>query len=333
VIAVAVAGLGRVGAAYPEQDGLPPRTHLSAVRATPGLKLVAIVDPNRAARDAARKRHGLNDGVFEADHLDDLPAHVRPVLVVLSGPVDARMDGLAWALARGAKAVFCEKPFASTIAEGTAMIVAAARHGTTLRVNFHRRFDPGHIRARKAFAGRPIAAQLRYAKGLTNYGSHLIDLVLDWLGMPAEVRAESPLKSENPGFRLRYADRLEVAATGLTDVDYDVFEIDFHFRNGRLELANGGVERRVWRPVDNPYYPGYRKLEVDPIESAEGPVSGLSEFYIAARNHLRDGSRLPGCDGQMALSGLKIITAVRQSAESGGCWVKMAEKDESHDAR
>lgn len=319
---MAVAGLGRVGALYPEPAGMPPRTHLSAIRATPGLVVAAIVDPDPSARAAARQRHGLGSKAVEAESLADLPEDIRPSMVVLAGPAHARSDGMAAALARGARLVFCEKPLAGTAAVAERILSAAAGAGAAIRVNFQRRMDPAHVRARAAFSGRPLAVQIRYANGLENYGSHLIDFLLDWLEPPAKVRAESPGDGESPSFRLRYADGLEATAIGLVGAGYDVFEIDLHYAQGRLELANGGVERRVWRPLADRHYPGYTHLALDAHASSNGPVEGLHQFYAAARDYLCEGAPLPGCDGAAALLGLRIIGAIRHSA-AGGIWMNV----------
>lgn len=320
---VAVVGLGRIGAGYPDQPGRPPRTHVGAVLSTPGLRLAALVDPDPKARAAARARFALGAEVVEAETPSDLPRGLAPFMVIAAPPA-TREETIAAALAHGARLIFVEKPLAASLTTAQSLAARAARAGTALRVNFQRRFDAGHARARTRFAVRPRAVFVAYGNGLWNYGSHAVDFLLDWLGPAARVRAEGgmgPGPDPSVGFRLRFADGLDAVCTGVDDMAWDVFDIALLYADGRLELGAGGAERRVWRPVADRHYVGYTHLALDADASETSPVGGLLEFYAAARDHLAGGAPLKGCDAPAAIAGMTILDAVARSARGAGEWL------------
>ena len=51
---------------------------------------------------------------------------------------------------RGVQAIFCEKPIASTVADGEIMVAACERSGSLLVVNHNRRFESNHRRTVRA---------------------------------------------------------------------------------------------------------------------------------------------------------------------------------------
>jgi predicted dehydrogenase len=320
MIRAALVGLGRIGALAPNAGGMA-QSHLAAIRETPGLEIGALVDPDARARAAVRRAFpDLDPALFHRD-LAALAGR-RFDLVVLATPPGARRS-FAAALALGPRLLFVEKPLAADLAAGRRLVAEAKRASAALRVNFHRRLDPGHRRMRGRFPGRPVAVLARYGKGLMNYGSHLVDLMLDWAGPISAVAATGRLpRGTDPSisFTARFASGAVAQVASLDGAAYDNFDADFFYADGRIELAAGGAERRVWRPAGDLHYPGYAHLAPDAGASETGPVGGLAEFYAAARDHLAAGAALPGCDGPAALAGLAVLDAVRRSAKAGGAW-------------
>jgi predicted dehydrogenase len=241
MIRAALVGLGRIGALAPNAGGMA-QSHLAAIRETPGLEIGALVDPDARARAAVRRAFpDLDPALFHRD-LAALAGR-RFDLVVLATPPGARRS-FAAALALGPRLLFVEKPLAADLAAGRRLVAEAKRASAALRVNFHRRLDPGHRRMRGRFPGRPVAVLARYGKGLMNYGSHLVDLMLDWAGPISAVAATGRLpRGTDPSisFTARFASGAVAQVASLDGAAYDNFDADFFYADGRIELAAGGA--------------------------------------------------------------------------------------------
>lgn len=124
-VRLAVAGFGLIG-----------RRHVEAIALARGAEIAAIVEPDDAARAAARALglpcHASLDALFAAD---------RPDGVILATPTPLHAEqGLA-CVARGA-GVLVEKPVATTVAAARPLVEAAEAAGVPLLVGHHRRHNP-----------------------------------------------------------------------------------------------------------------------------------------------------------------------------------------------
>ena len=118
---------------------------LPGINACEGNALIGVVsrDATRAADFAQR---------FGAQHaytsFDDLLRNPDVTVVAIHTP-NAQHAEQAIAAARAGKHVFCDKPMATSVADAQRMIDACERAGVKLAINFHNRFMPGFIDARR----------------------------------------------------------------------------------------------------------------------------------------------------------------------------------------
>ncbi|HYC32349.1 MAG TPA: Gfo/Idh/MocA family oxidoreductase, partial [Gemmatimonadales bacterium] len=175
------------------------RYHLPALLASPDVAVVAFVDP---AVDRARALAGRVAGAIAAADPDEVAGTVDAALV--AAPNAAHEAVTVPLLSRGIH-VLVEKPMARTAAECDRMLAAAERSGAVLAVGHDfRHFPvarfardlfasgiPGAVRrvdVRQSAGGRwpyaSPAALSREAGGgvLLDFGVHLLDLLLWWLG-------------------------------------------------------------------------------------------------------------------------------------------------------
>jgi UDP-N-acetyl-2-amino-2-deoxyglucuronate dehydrogenase len=297
MIRVAVAGLGRIGA---RNDFDPPsgvaRSHVGAVLANREFRIVAVVEPNRRALEDAVGHWPHLQGSARLVSLDELDAGAAEVIVIAS-PSGIRDDAIVAAIARKPRIVVVEKPFARDLSAGRTLAAAAQR------------------------ARVPLLVTGRYSKGLRNYASHAVDLLLDWFGEIVEVQAFGSGQhgdDRNISFRCAMAAGFDAVLLGMDGTEYDQFELELYFADRRIELANGGVEKRIARAVPDLHYSGYAQLGGASPLVPSSLVGGMTEFYRAVADHLTSGAALGGCDEIAALSGLAALDAAVASLAGGG---------------
>ena len=109
------------------------------------MEFVAVADDDAdglrdaGARTGAKALYGDYREMLERERLD--------FVAVCPRWVDARADMVIAATDAGARGIFCEKPFARTLAEADAMLEACERSGTRVAVA-HRRANPYEQRAK-----------------------------------------------------------------------------------------------------------------------------------------------------------------------------------------
>ena len=178
---------------------------LKALAKAGELRVVALVDPSAPAREKLRQHFPEALGLAS---LAEVPAGEARLAIIASPPKFHREQTEA-AFAAGLD-VLCEKPLASSSAEGEAMVAAATRTGRLFAAGHYKRFMPAHVAlkqfiARQTFGslvavemaeggkfGWPAATDSFFRKEQTpggvllDIGVHVLDLLLWWLGEPSE---------------------------------------------------------------------------------------------------------------------------------------------------
>lgn len=133
-LGIAVIGSGRAGMIH-------ARNFVAGVE---GARLVAMVDPAPAAREAALRELGLTKGY--ADYREALADPAVDAVVVVT-PTAYHREIVVTAAEAG-KHVLCEKPMAMTVAECSAMLAACERARVKLQIGFMRRFHKDFVAAK-----------------------------------------------------------------------------------------------------------------------------------------------------------------------------------------
>ena len=175
MIRVALVGVGAMG-----------RNHLRVLSDVEGVELAALCDQDAKAVEAAGRKHSVPgyrsvEDMLEREKLD-------AVVVAVPTRFHARV-GLQ-AFARGLH-VFIEKPIASNLEEGRALIDAASRAGKLLAVGHIERFNPAvrelQRRVSEGEAGRiyqlqarrvgPFPARIRDVGVVIDLATHDVDVM------------------------------------------------------------------------------------------------------------------------------------------------------------
>ena len=131
---IAVVGLGRMGAVHAR----------SVAHELPDARLAAVCD---VRQELARATAGSLGCAWYTDMARMLQAENLDAVVVAT-PSSVHVEPLEAALGAG-KAVFCEKPLASTIEDTERCAASIRRAGLPFMLAFNRRFDPAYREARR----------------------------------------------------------------------------------------------------------------------------------------------------------------------------------------
>jgi myo-inositol 2-dehydrogenase/D-chiro-inositol 1-dehydrogenase len=132
-------GAGRIG-----------KVHAKAVTGDAQAKLVAVADAMPAAAQAIADQYGCDVRTIEAiEAAKDIDA------VVICTPTDTHAD-LIERFVKAGKAVFCEKPIATDLAETVEAINACNEAGVKLMIGLQRRFDPNFKRVKTAIQNKEV---------------------------------------------------------------------------------------------------------------------------------------------------------------------------------
>ncbi|NBE08941.1 Gfo/Idh/MocA family protein [Paragemmobacter ruber] len=193
--------------------GFFARNHMAAWADIADVDIVAVIDRDPARAEAYARDFGIPRWGSDAEAL---LAEVRPVFVDIATTV-ASHRALVELAARHARLVICQKPFAETLEDATAMVAACAAQGVQLAVHENFRWqrpirevkallDQGAIGTPRwlrlsfrhgydIYANQPYLAEVRDL-ALTDIGLHLFDMVRHLMG--DAVRLSCEVQRRNP---------------------------------------------------------------------------------------------------------------------------------------
>ena len=165
-------------------------THLAALTKHSRVDLVAGSSRDEGRRQRFSERTSLPAyaewrELIENENLDI-------VSIATYAPVHAEIT--AACAAAGCRAIYCEKPIATCLADAQRMVDACDQAGSILVINHNRRFQLNHRRLREHIAagnlGDLTSAALQWSSGrLGNVGTHMFDALRMVSGR--EIRAVS----------------------------------------------------------------------------------------------------------------------------------------------
>jgi predicted dehydrogenase len=137
--------------------------HLRALRGIRDVTLVAVADPD----PAARARVVRASGVTAFERAEDLLARGDIEAVLICAPTHLHAS-LACAVASAGKHFYLEKPIATFVQDARDVVAAADRSGLTTAIGFNRRHHPLFARARELLSdgviGRVHAVQTTFCE-------------------------------------------------------------------------------------------------------------------------------------------------------------------------
>jgi predicted dehydrogenase len=316
-VRVALVGLGGHG-----------HTIQASTEAAPSLHVVTVYDPNEAEAQAAAARFGCPaaDSYEAAIARDDLDA------VVLVTPNHLHRAQTEAAVARGLD-VFVEKPIANTVADGRAMIDAAAAAGRRLVVGHNLRFAPSMRTAKAALAegalGDLVSVEIHFSSDsgtrlqdgmwrlrpdqcpllpVMQLGVHALDLVHDIVGPIERVHALARSVVLPEGVVDGTSASFEVAGGAVgTMVSHYCTPVRFELR---LTGTRGSVTSTLHDALLEPAGSTPRLLSFND-RTRESYDRQMDDFGRALQ-----GVGFEGSDGWSGLQALAVVEAMQRSVDT-----------------
>jgi len=304
---VAVIGVGHLG-----------RHHARLLAGMPGVELIGVVDtaPGRAAEIAAAHQ--------TTAHTDWRDLRGRVDAVTIAVPTESHADIALGCIDAGA-AVLVEKPLASSVADATRIVEAAAARGVICAVGHSERFNPAvaaampHIADPRfvevhrlgAFPDRSLDVDVIFDLMI-----HDLDLLLATVG--SEVVGIEAVgvhvltgKTDIANARLRFASGCIANLTASRISRDRVRKARFFQRRSYVSIDFAAREVEVYRLVAGDGRPAIDggRLEVPHDE----PLRRELEDFVHA---VRDG-RAPGVTGAAGREALALATRVAEAMSAG----------------
>lgn len=311
----AILGCGQIAGGYDASSSREfIRTHARAYTACPETNLAAVMDV-----DAVRAR-AFAECWRVPKYYDDLAGLLdqeRCEIVSICTPDGLHADDLKTCLeSSSVRAIWCEKPLALDIVEAEDLVAHARAQGVVLAVNYQRQWEPAHRalaeEIRSGAWGRILGAQGTYSKGVVHNGSHLINLLRDFLGEPEEMRVHRAFCEYSPVDPTVDATLIfsgvPVRIVGLPVPPYPVFELTIYAERGMVRLADSG--RRIFRFQRDPVQPD----ALSAPQETETRLDRALQFVLEDICRALRGESPVRVDGEQALKTLKLCS---QLAEQG----------------
>ena len=302
-------------------------SHLRSYAASERAQIVAVADPIQAVAEARAQEYGAKAYTDYADMLRSEELHA----VSICTPPPSHRKITEQAVARGLH-VLCEKPLAMSVAEGQAMVAAARRANVHLLTAFCNRFytpiakakawiDAGklgplhHFRLRFAgvelMAGTWLADPARGGGILWESGPHYVDLFRYLVGEMKEIYAKGGTLAQNiPGtdtvvFMAESVDGVVGAMEGSWSSPHSEKCIEIYGERGAILID---------------FQSGRSRFSLDHVtERVETDVGGHDRFFMEISHFLDcvEGKTRPIVTGEDGVEAMRLITAARQSIETG----------------
>lgn len=308
----AVIGCGMMGCRYNEQPLYDPHySHAAAFAAHDMTQLAAVCDADaERAQSAAAK--------WQATPYTDLAtllATEQPDIVGIATPTETHEDVVLQCLSSpGVRAILCEKPLAADIGQARTLTREAEDKKIPLVVNYMRRFDSGHRKARQLIRdgtlGDIVLARGLFQKGLMHNGTHLIDLYRWCFG---EIKAVTVLDNI---YLFGFESGFTASLQEVPPTEGVVMDVDIIGTCGRLTFRQGGSLIEFLAKADSPHFPF---LQV--FGRAETLSEGMRETTLRAIENLiqclEHPETLPVCSGHDGIRAMEVALAADQAVQSG----------------
>ena len=306
-----VIGCGRIGAEeWNYQNGIRPATHAAAYWNHPGISLVGLCDNNsRKLKKVGRFFPDTPLYLSPKKMLEE----TKPDIVSIATNPDTHYKFVKMAANSGAKAIICEKPISDSLAKSESMVKICKSKGCLLFIGHLRHFDPlikkWQEKVRNGSLGSISQINCLYYNGFLNNGTHVIDILrwflgdIKWVSGFYNLETSNPEKDKNIDAIICFKNKSRAIIQSLPK-KIDRTEWVFYGTKGKLEIRKLGMEIKF-------------------NDLIMGKARSLMTQMVSHVISCIDGKEKPLSTGQDGLAILKILLAVKKSAENNGKVITM----------
>lgn len=313
----AVIGLGQVGQGYDYYSRGSILTHASAYQAHPGFQLVAGADGDPLSRMKFSEKYAM-EAFEDCSSLKGSFPHVD--IVSIAVPTTGHFAVFKEVMELTPRVVFCEKPIAGTVEEACEMKRLAREANCAVAVNYTRRFLPQICLARQSILDGGIGEVYKgigwYTKGIVHCGSHFIDLLMDFMGIPDEINVLEKGRmwqgqDPEPDIELKFGCAKIFLLSGREEC-FSMGEIELVGTEGRF-IYRDGESLRVYQKQEDPMYPGHQSLRKPQLLNVAWERS-MSFPVVNIYESLTNGSPLLSND-DTAIETLRVLETIKEKVE------------------
>jgi predicted dehydrogenase len=320
----ALVGCGKIGSEFAEDPLMSGDvfTHAEAYVQCSDTELVAVCDTNPHRLRQCGERWNVS---HRYQSLSEMLKSEQLDIVSVCTP-DATHYEILRALLTSRltiKAILCEKPFVTSVAEAEEVLRLAAQRDVELVVVFLRRYAE-NMRKLKAFLDQRKLGTIQaingwYTKGTLHNGSHWLDLLRFLFGEIEWVEATNALSEDGPDPTLDLL--LGLTRGGMASLracraeHFTIFEMDIMMTQGRIQLLDSGYNIVLSRVQPSTRYSGYSELHH--IPATFGDRRSVMLHAVEDLITSLESGEPPASNARSALRTLRVSLAAQQAAQTG----------------
>ena len=332
-------GCGRIGALW-ETDPPTPLTHAGALAMLSEVHLVAGASRGREHLESFGRRWNVKGlyldyhEMFERERLDIVAIATHPGLhrEIVEAAVDA-----------GVGAIFCEKPFALTLADADAMVRVCREAGCILGVNHSRRWHPDYVKAKELLdqgaigrlvsmyavcqGAKPYPAWQADEEGpLLHDAVHIFDLLRLYAGdvqsaVGTALRRARPFRVEDDSQAIFEFHGGVSAVTLVNELsEYSRGLVELHGTDGLMILQDSGHTLWTGADVTSRLNEPDRRIEWQELVQAPFPSTPARRPMLDAYRELvrcLETGEDPSSTGEDGIASLEMVMAIYESQLQG----------------
>ena len=310
---VLVIGRGDIGISYDME--LPQDTyvysHCRAFYQNDYFNLVAGVDTDDRFHLNLKEQYKAKPFFSIKEAMEE----EKPNLVVVSVPTEIHLDTILNILEYDClEAILCEKPISESLETSSKIVEACSSRNIPLFINFFRKSDLSYLEITHLMESTflpPYKGFAWYSKGFLHNGSHIINLLSQWLGPVEDVQL---YKSEKISQFDRIFEGMVIFQDGeicflSTEDQYTTHSIELISSSGRLIYDNGGKDIFFQPALQDAKLKQYRTLSNEKM-----PIrNNLEKYQLNVVNELEkffNNKKYSLCGGNEALSNQADINKI-----------------------
>lgn len=285
---VLIIGAGNIASGYDNPESECFLTHAHAFSTHPGFELIGFVDPNTNNAEVAAKKWKVN----AFSNIDQALASYKDIDVFcITVPDHLHYNLLRQVAEYNPKLVFTEKPLTDTLNQALIIQKLYKDLNIPILINFKRAFVPEIIeiiqKVKQNAFGELKSCFAFYNRGLKHNGSHMIDLFTrftDCKSLVLKQIIDSLDDYSKHDLSYSIVAETDMGASfilkSFDGVEYPIFELDLHYKFGRIRLFNTGEKIEVYRVQTSNSFNGYQFLQ--PISTINTSIH--RSMYFSANN-------------------------------------------------